>query len=90
MRLGKNTSQPANVRAKRVRCSLLSKMQAFLRSVSRFLDTLKGRSANMALRPLPVQLFSARYTVRYPWAVTSAACSTSSLQASDGQGRSPS
>ena len=39
----KNSSQPANVRAKRVRCSglhPLSKMLAFLRSVSSFLDTL--------------------------------------------------
>lgn len=44
MRLGKNTSQPASVRALRVRRSglhLLEKMPAFLRSVSSFLDTLK-------------------------------------------------
>ena len=44
MCIGKNTSQPASVRALRVRRSglhLLEKMPAFLRSVSSFLDTLK-------------------------------------------------
>ena len=43
MSLGKNASQPASVRALRVRRSglhPLEKMLAFLRSVSRFLDTL--------------------------------------------------
>ena len=45
MCLGKNPSQPASVRAERVRRSGLhpiEKMLAFLRSVSRFLDTLKS------------------------------------------------
>ena len=48
MSLGKNTAQPARVRALRVRRSglhPLEKMLAFLRSVSRFLDTL-GRAAS--------------------------------------------
>ena len=47
MCLGKNPSQPASVRAERVRRSGLhpiEKMLAFLRSVSRFLDTLKNGS----------------------------------------------
>ncbi len=42
MRLGKNTAQPANVRAQRVRCRglhPLSKMPAFLRGVSDPSDT---------------------------------------------------
>ena len=45
MCLGKKPSQPASVRAERVRRSGLhpiEKMLAFLRSVSRFLDTLNG------------------------------------------------
>ena len=50
MSLGKNTAQPARVRALRVRRSglhPLEKMLAFLRSVSRFLDTLRvSRTGN--------------------------------------------
>ena len=45
MCLGKNPSQPASVRAERVRRSGLhpiEKMLAFLRSVSRFLDKLNA------------------------------------------------
>ena len=58
MRLGILTSQPASVCALRMRRSglhPLSKMQAFLRSVSSFLDTLKGRAE---ISPALVHLIS--------------------------------
>ena len=77
MCLGKNPSQPASVRAERVRRSGLhpiEKMLAFLRSVSRFLDTLKNGSKepflyNSAIVAMRISAGASQCTCTKPKAV---------------------